>query len=246
MHRLAGICLGGVAAAAARMAWEGLAMDLARFALGSALMILVYGATFTSKVSSASLITGSCGHSNEGGHSAAEGPDDREAMLPQAQAEKIRSCFEHAHSARTLSDTVRHGVLRMAISPSESHDERVPDRDSIWMADWTDVARAANRPLKAHVTEMFEIHDKATWLARLQRRREQAERTGKKKLVQKIQKEIAEAQKAVDSQRKVPRMLHRDVVVEPGATAGSPDDIWSMDWVSLTQQENQLPAVSVA
>jgi hypothetical protein len=67
--------------------------------------------------------------------------------------------------------------------------------DPLWSSDWTDVAGAMLRqpPAEALPAEVFAIDDTPTWLAGMHKRRDQASRAGKKKLAQRISREIEEA-----------------------------------------------------
>ncbi|CAE7602980.1 unnamed protein product [Symbiodinium sp. CCMP2592] len=88
---------------------------------------------------------------------------------------------------------------------------------------------------------VFDLNDTPTWLAQMQKRREQAQRAGKDKLVQKLDKEIEQAlSKSLAAKgpelragREAEEMHHEE-------------DVWSMDWSNWRSFESALPAVAAA
>eukprot|EP00439_Symbiodinium_sp_Y106_P076943 s536_g16.t1 len=141
---------------------------------------------------------------------------------------------------------------------AEKEDEE--DVDPIWMADWTnreellklfcarskhqereEVARKLQEAEPPRKAEVFDLNDTPTWLAQMQKRREQAQRAGKDKLVQKLDKEIEQAlSKSLTAKgpelragREAEEMHHEE-------------DVWSMDWSNWRSFESALPAVAAA
>uniref|UniRef100_A0A7S1F7J6 Uncharacterized protein n=1 Tax=Noctiluca scintillans TaxID=2966 RepID=A0A7S1F7J6_NOCSC len=80
-----------------------------------------------------------------------------------------------------------------------------PKEDPMWSADWTSVEPAAP-PL-----EVFDMGDCATWIMQLVQRKARAQRQGKHKMVQKLEKEIATA---MASQRKKESEVLREELEE--------------------------------
>ncbi|CAE8728915.1 unnamed protein product [Polarella glacialis] len=126
-------------------------------------------------------------------------------------------------------------------SPAKVQEEQA--EDALWNTDWTDPAERGEvaEQLKAaapkRLVEVFELNDTPTWLARLQLRREQAHRAGKNKLVQKIDKEIADAVKANAISPQHLSASQPSQVAAPAQADSTPrddDDIWSMDWTALS------------
>lgn len=121
------------------------------------------------------------------------------------------------------------------------------EMDPLWGADWTNLPKPP--PMEP---EVFEMNDTPTWLSRLQQRRCQAERAGKKKLAQKIEREIADAERAHKTLGVqpigIPRMPSaRNCAVEglrnrnSGSADAGDDDVWGMDWAAWTPREQCLP-----
>lgn len=116
--------------------------------------------------------------------------------------------------------------------------------DPVWNADWTTLVQSCTEPEPKQAAEVFALNDTPTWLARLQQRRDQAERAGKRKLVQKIDREMAEAQRASGPPRgnAVPSALQGSA--ESGGSGQ--DDVWSMDWAAWVPDSQRMQAVAAA
>ena len=132
----------------------------------------------------------------------------------------------------------------MEMSPDESCDVKAnkikkknkrrvktppPKEDPMWSADWTSVEPAASP------TEVFDMGDRATWIMQWVQRKARAQRQGKHKMVQKLEKEIATA---MASQRKKESEVLREELEEtvdledsagnlsPGTPEPPTDDEW--------------------
>lgn len=257
------LILGASVAIAPRLGWDSSSYGLDTFMCAFLATLVVTGITFVARRDAGSdTFRGSSAHRSApqpdaAGCQASSAPrgssSARQGCPPQAEtqdasAEQVapRKANSTAEAAAVALDAIRarlDSVSRTA-PPGDSSDE-----DPVWNTDWTTL-----RPPPGQPAEVFEMNDTPTWLARLQHRRNQAERAGKKKLVQKIDKEIAEATAQVEAALKA-RSSTKDPAGKPGATcaaesssgqAGSHEDVWSMDWAAWSPKEDQLPAVAVA
>jgi len=84
-------------------------------------------------------------------------------------------------------------MTRQLTEDDDEDEDDLESEDDMWDADWSNLPKKVANPSEEADAEMFSLNDTPTWLARLEGRREQAERAGKKKLVAKIEKEIVEA-----------------------------------------------------
>lgn len=122
-----------------------------------------------------------------------------------------------------------------------------PD-DPVWDADWANLVMQMKPDADGQKSspktpvEVFELNDTPTWLARMQQRRDQALRAGKQKLVQKIDKEIADVRKAraLESPRGASIGVSSAVASAKGerretkAPNSAPEeDVYGMDWSAL-------------
>ncbi|CAE7875336.1 unnamed protein product [Symbiodinium necroappetens] len=170
-------------------------------------------------------------------------------LLVAALTASLLAVFRSAkrwHTSSTPEDVTAECVQAdEAKEKAEKEDEE--DVDPIWMADWTnreereEVARKLQEAEPPRKAEVFDLNDTPTWLAQMQKRREQAQRAGKDKLVQKLDKEIDQAlSKSLTAKgpelragREAEEMHHEE-------------DVWSMDWSSWRSFESALPAVAAA
>lgn len=133
--------------------------------------------------------------------------------------------------------------------------------DPLWSSDWTNVAEAMKRqpPVEAQPVEVFEMSDKSTWLAGMEKRRDQAKRAGKEKLAQKISKEIAEALRSQQvghvqsSSAAAARQGERSAAAQRKApveedSIDAMESVYNMDWSRLGPEscDQALPTAAVA
>jgi len=248
------VCIGVLCALAPRLGWDSSNYGLDHFALAFLVTFVVTGITFVR--------SGAVGSPDGGGgkrrkrsschRPAASGEGHMcEATVTQRKAEAGPA------AAAAAAGTAQEVAVAAVDRPLSA------DEDPLWSADWTKPAQLPAEARPVQPAEVFELNDTPTWLARLQQRRHQAERAGKKKLVQKIDKEIAEAQKAhgapvaatVDpAATAAAAAVDRASAPKSGGaggkaleeTASSLEDVWSMDWAALNPQGRQLPAVAAA
>eukprot|EP00929_Paragymnodinium_shiwhaense_P070296 TRINITY_DN35606_c0_g1_i1.p1 TRINITY_DN35606_c0_g1~~TRINITY_DN35606_c0_g1_i1.p1 ORF type:complete len:350 (+),score=98.30 TRINITY_DN35606_c0_g1_i1:82-1050(+) len=126
--------------------------------------------------------------------------------------------------------------------------------DPVWDADWAAyVAQNVQAQALAEANaeaEVFEMNDTPTWLAHLEKRRSQAERAGKKKLAQKIEKEIA--QQKLNSQQEASRSRSRrpsetdagGIMMATTTTLNEEvnEDIYDADWSRLKSESTESPS----
>lgn len=149
---------------------------------------------------------------------------------------------------------------RRGSSQDENLDEE--HEDPLWNADWSNaeergvVARQLSASIPPRPAEVFEMNDTPTWLASLQKRRDQAQRAGKTKLVQKIEKEIADAARAhaLSPQKERERPSSRPMPDERNSSKGTlqqeqkehevenDEDVWDMDWSALSSKTGLILA----
>lgn len=167
---------------------------------------------------------------------------------------------EHPEEGRNKPEIL--DAKRRVLSQDENLDEH---EDPLWNADWSNaeergaIARQLSASIPPRPAEVFEMNDTPTWLARLQQRRDQAQRAGKTKLVQKIEKEIADAARAQalspQKERERPsRPSSKPTPDEMNSSKGSPqqeqkehevendEDVWDMDWSALTNKKGLIVA----
>ncbi|CAE7456381.1 unnamed protein product [Symbiodinium natans] len=91
--------------------------------------------------------------------------------------------------------------------------------------------------------KVFDLNDTPTWLAQMHKRKEQAQRAGKDKLVQKLDKEIEQATRSKSlTVTKGPELR----AGREAAEAAHEDDVWSMDWSNWRSFESAPAAVAAA
>jgi len=160
-------------------------------------------------------------------------------------SEKCKAQEEASEKCSAQEDRHREEVAM----EEESEEEEL---DPLWETDWTNAEErgaVAKHILEAEApweAEVFELNDTPTWLARLQQRRGQAKRAGKIKLVQKIEKEIIDAQKA---QKGSPPKRGKNLSDSPShdrAQMPEEDNVWNMDWSNFAHREQVLPTIAVA
>eukprot|EP00930_Biecheleria_cincta_P028659 TRINITY_DN19998_c0_g1_i1.p1 TRINITY_DN19998_c0_g1~~TRINITY_DN19998_c0_g1_i1.p1 ORF type:complete len:242 (-),score=52.72 TRINITY_DN19998_c0_g1_i1:75-800(-) len=165
------------------------------------------------------------------------------SMHVGSQSSSASSCDERRVKAKGSR------VHEQEIAEQEGDD----DIDPIWEVDWTNAEQrgAAARQLSETAApmsaEVFELNDTPTWLARLQQRRDQAQRAGKVKLVQKIDKEIAGAMKdqAISLRKDAESRSDRGQACVNGPVDSSQeDDVWSMDWTNCERSKLQTPTTA--
>lgn len=138
--------------------------------------------------------------------------------------------------AAVVEEEVKSPKKELKAPKKEAKSDSEEELDLIWEADWTDpearqqVVKQLSESEVPRPVEVFELSDTPTWLARLQHRRVQAQRSGKLKLVHKLDKEIEHAMKTVS----VPDPgAHVRLAAGKEAAEVPEDDIWSMDWSAL-------------
>mmetsp|Transcript_84692 Transcript_84692/g.224923 ORF Transcript_84692/g.224923 Transcript_84692/m.224923 type:complete len:267 (-) Transcript_84692:216-1016(-) len=241
------LVLGAAFALAPRMGWESSAYGLDVFTFVILATSVVTGITFVARLNSAG--DRARGGSARRGAPRPEGAGRKDscARRPGAQPASVeapkRVCPPDVRKEDTSVElaTNKAGSGARAAAPERPRaglDRTTPagdssDEDPVWNTDW-----ATLQPQPGQPAEVFEMNDTPTWLARLQHRRNQAERAGKKKLVQKIDREIADASlKARSLSKGALAQVSTCAAESSSVQAGSSEDIWSMDWAELACEQ---------
>mmetsp|Transcript_27244 Transcript_27244/g.63924 ORF Transcript_27244/g.63924 Transcript_27244/m.63924 type:complete len:256 (+) Transcript_27244:48-815(+) len=229
--------IGTLFALAPRMGWESSAYGLDTFTAAFLATLVVTGITFVARRNS---VGDRCRSGSTRPHADVarlkHGSIQQEGPAPEvdARAEHV-DCKANSNAGAASPQRRPAQIHRMAPAGGEPSEE-----DPVWNADW-----ATLMPSSGQSAEVFEMNDTPTWLARLQHRRDQAERAGKKRLVQRIDKEMAMAEAASKS-----RSPAKDAAARPEAgadgQASSHDDVWSLDWADCSPKDHPAPAVAAA
>eukprot|EP00440_Ansanella_granifera_P031166 gb/GFBE01033842.1/.p1 GENE.gb/GFBE01033842.1/~~gb/GFBE01033842.1/.p1 ORF type:complete len:246 (+),score=60.00 gb/GFBE01033842.1/:1-738(+) len=165
---------------------------------------------------------------------------------------ELEECEEPASTASKASRSAT--PAKRSKVEAETLQGQEEELDPIWSADWTNaeergaVAKQLFEASGPRPAEVFELNDTPTWLARLQQRRDQAQRAGKVKLAQKIEKEIAEATRsqAITAPRGAEARANFGQDHSRNKDLPEDDDIWDMDWSNWSTRESALPTVAAA
>lgn len=158
-------------------------------------------------------------------------------LIQTPKASSRRSLGREAASNR--KEHLPKGRVRVLVRKHPPSDGICRNEDPIWDAefDWTTLQRPAE---VVPVEGCFEMFDRAEWVMKLQRRRDQAMRQGKRKLVLKIERTIADAQEAErkscprrDGHASSERSQCQKFSVFEDPECGEIDAVWSMDWCAL-------------
>jgi len=177
--------------------------------------------------------TAGVGRAPETGHMACSDDDDDDVE-------------DDVDAAAAVSAAKGDTVLRQ-----RRHGQQQPgSEDPVWDADWANLVMKMRPVVNEQVSspkapvEVFELNDTPTWLARMQQRRDQALRAGKQKLVQKIDKEIDNAQRAhapdprgVSAGAASATATPRGPSQDPKAPRCATDDVYGMDWSALSAEQ---------
>jgi len=143
-------------------------------------------------------------------------------------------------TARPHADNQDSGVRSRTIQEGGEHAE-----DSVWEADWANLDRSAKSGGDGDMmmrntssVEVFELNGTPTWLARMQQRRDQARRSGKEKLAQRLEKQIADARRTQERERGQDEAPNVDDAVDASPAEGPKgDDVYGFDWAAMTAEQ---------
>mmetsp|Transcript_78967 Transcript_78967/g.152505 ORF Transcript_78967/g.152505 Transcript_78967/m.152505 type:complete len:143 (+) Transcript_78967:15-443(+) len=111
------------------------------------------------------------------------------------------------------------------------------DEDPMWSVDWTNL-KFSEVQYMPRAAEVYELHGRQTWLARLRLRRARAERALNQKLVRRISRDLAAA--SVEMPKEGSEANQQSVAALAAAKACTEDaeelnqDIWGLDWTALS------------
>jgi len=157
---------------------------------------------------------------------------------------------------------VSHSTVNSTTKASTTINQDEEEDDPLWSADWAAVKTELPPPdSQSACMEVFELHenDIPMWIARLEQRRDQAQRAGKLKLAQRLAKQIAEGKSAErmrpsnSSKQVYSKVSGRGADTEETQEAGDSDEdeLWNSDWTQVVQaphepEVNTSPAAAKA